>query len=131
MQAPKPSEKPMWKRWQDKCRDWLARYDGLDPSVKGLGWKSDVGKVSRISGQQHDQRSLHYIGESKWSERVAKWLLTPWLKVTQIAAHNSKAALLMIGGPDGVALHIITPERHAELLGYEREVEERLDDLQN
>jgi hypothetical protein len=53
------------------------------------------------------------------------WLVNGWLTNTQIAAKQRKAALLIAWEP-GMAMHIITAERHAELLGYEREVEERM-----
>ena len=126
--APKHAQKAEWLRYQQECARWLYTHDGPDPAVRGAQGPSKVGKVARVSGMQYDLRSLHYCGECKWADRLPVWLRDAWKQIVDIARHNSKAAVLMVGDP-GWTMHLLTPERHAELLGYEREVCHLLDRL--
>jgi hypothetical protein len=95
--------------------------DGPDPAVRNAGWVSSVGRVANTTQAGYDLRSLHYCGECKSKESFPKWLMGCWLQIVQIAGHEGKAALLMLKEPRVPMLHIITAERHAELLGYEKE----------
>lgn len=106
---------------------WLLKHDGLTDHWKGIA--SSTGRVGHISGLQFDCVSDSYVAENKQVKLPAtifKW----WLQINQIAVSHHKDALLRIEPtnevkgimiPKGVkSLHIITEERHAELLRKEK-----------
>jgi len=111
----------VWKHVEREGGRWLMDNDGPDPAVRNAGWVSSVGRVANTTQAGYDLRSLHYCGECKSKESFPKWLMGCWLQIVQIAKHEGKHALLMLKEPRVPMLHIITAERHAELLGYERE----------
>jgi len=130
--VPKPTDKagsgkstPRWKRVEQILARWLMKHDGPDPRLHNKGWVSSIGRVAQTTQAGFDCLSLHYCGESKSMEKFPKWLADAWKQVIDKAKHNSKAALLYLWMPNVPPLHIITAERHAELLGYEREIEGR------
>lgn len=127
------------KRSKQSERDlghWLLKHDGLtDP--KWLGIASSTGRVGHLTGLQFDCISDHYTAENKQVKMPAT-MLKWWIQITQIAATHGKDALLRIeptndvkimGAPKKISsLHIITEERHAELLRKEKEYDEVAED---
>ena len=106
---------------------WLLEHDGPDPRpgfAPGGGLVTSTGRVGHIHELQYDVPSKSYAAENKnvllnktWTE----W----WLKVIAKAMDAGKQPLLRIEPsnkpvkvPD---MHIITAERHAQLLAYERQ----------
>jgi hypothetical protein len=116
------------KRSKQSERDlghWLLKFDGPDPRMKGI--TSSTGRVGHITQLQYDVASMTYAAENKHIKLPVKWLQW-WLQIIDIARANGKEALLRIE-PSNLPLgsrktipemHIITAERHAELLKSER-----------
>ena len=108
---------------------WLLEHDGPDQRpgfAPGGGLVTSTGRIGHIHELQYDLASRSYAGENKrvllnktWTE----W----WLKVISKAADAGKAPLLRIDPSNRPIripeLHIITKERHAQLLAAERFVE--------
>jgi hypothetical protein len=101
-------------------------YDGPDPRLKGIA--SSTGRVGHITQLQFDVASKTYAAENKQVRlpaRMFKW----WLQILDVARDHDKEALLRIeptNEPLGLrkkvpSLHVITEERHRELLEAERE----------
>ena len=120
------------KRSKQSERDlghWLEKYDGVDPRWVGIA--SSALRVGHITGLQFDCVSMTYVAENKQVKlpaTIMKW----WVQINQIAVTQGKEALLRIEPTNDVkvlgipkrpsSLHIITEERHAELLRCEREL---------
>lgn len=128
------------KRSKQSERDlghWLMRNDGPDPRLRGL--TTSTGRVGHLTHLQFDVASLTYVAENKQVKIPAKWLQW-WLQIIDIATEQGKEALLRIeptnlplGSRKRIPeLHIITDDRHAELLRIERNYDKvmgYLDDL--
>lgn len=106
---------------------WLIEHDGPHPRFRpGGGIASSTGRVGHITGLQFDCVSMSYAGENK---QTVVWagLWKFWKQVVDVARREHLEPVLRIeptnedkaGYPN---LHIITEERHAELLGYEKQV---------
>lgn len=120
------------KRSKQSERDlghWLLQNDGPDPRLTGV--TSSTGRVGHITGLQYDVASLHYSAENKQIKLPAK-LAQFWLQIIDVATANGKDALLRIEPTNVLVgqfrkkvpeLHIITAERHAELLQAEKDAE--------
>lgn len=106
---------------------WLLLYDGPDPVMKpGNGIVSETGRVGHVTALQFDAISLHYAAENK-NERVPATWWSYWKKIVEKAGEWNKSPLLRIEptNDDSIRipnLHVITEERHAQLLEYERQV---------
>jgi hypothetical protein len=116
------------KRSKQSERDlghWLQEHDAPDPRMTGI--TSSTGRVGHITGLQYDVASLHYSAENKQIKLPAKFLQF-WLQIVDIANANGKDALLRIEPTNTLVglrkkapeMHIITAERHAELLRKEK-----------
>lgn len=106
---------------------WLQEHDGPDPRLKGI--TSSTGRVGHITQLQYDVASLHYSAENKQIKLPAKFLQF-WMQIIDVATANGKEPLLRIEPTNVLVgnlrkkapeMHIITKERHAELLRYERD----------
>jgi hypothetical protein len=95
------------------------------------GIASSTGRVGHITQLRYDVTSATYVAENKQVKLPAKWLQW-WLQINDIATQQSKEALLRID-PSNLPLgsrktipemHIITKERHQELLEKERELDD-------
>ena len=121
------------KRSKQSERDlghWLLDHDGPDLRFKGIA--SSTGRVGHITGLQFDVISKSYAAENK-QVRVPARLYKWWKQILDVARDQNKDALLRIeptnidiGVPmklrkKAMSLHIITEERHAELLEAEKE----------
>lgn len=108
---------------------WLIANDGPDPVMKpGNGIVSETGRVGHVTALQFDALSLHYAAENK-QERVPATWWNYWLKICQRSVEWGKNPLIRIeptndekyvNGKPVPILHIITEDRHKELLDYER-----------
>lgn len=91
----------------------------------GNGIVSETGRVGHVTALQFDAISLHYAAENKNEKVPATWWAY-WKKIVEKSADWGKHPLLRIEPTNDDAtrlprLHIITEERHAELLEYERQ----------
>lgn len=107
---------------------WLTTEDGFDPRYRNL--TTSTGRIGQITGIQADILSVHYIGEAKNEKFPLKWLRY-WHKIVSKGTEWKKDPILLILPPNRgevdprlPALHIITPERHAELLRKEKYYDE-------
>lgn len=111
---------------------WLLDNDGKDEKWTGVA--SSTGRVGHITQLMFDVVSKHYAGEVKNIIVPAK-IFNFWLKIVSIAATHGKNPVLIIvpnnehkqaGFPKRVpAMHIITEDRHAELLEKERLIDSK------
>ncbi len=120
------------KRSKQSERDgghWLLKHDGSDPAWQHVA--SSAGRVGHITGLQFDMVSKHYTAENKQIKLPVKFLQF-WMQIVDISVTHGKDALLRIE-PTNVLLgsrkkapvmHIITEERHAELLHKEQIADE-------
>lgn len=120
------SYNPAWKRSERALGKWLMEHDGPDPAMSKVA--SSTGRVGHITELQYDVASLHYSAENK-NEKVWAGLWRYWLQIVAKAIENGKSPLLRLDptnedrfvlGRRVPRMHIISEERHAELLGYER-----------
>lgn len=98
---------------------YLLRLDGPDPSFRHIA--SSTGRVGQITDMQFDVVSRTYAAENK-QVKLNKKLLGWWDKINEVAAkHDKQPMLRIVPTNDGrhQELHIITAERHAELLEAE------------
>lgn len=109
---------------------WLLANDGADPRLRpGMGTVTSTGRVGHITALRFDTLSRSYAGESKQvivPSKLWKW----WILINQVAFENGKLPLIRIeptnqspthvNGKPIPYLHILTEERHAELLRAER-----------
>jgi hypothetical protein len=110
---------------------WLLEHDGPDTRLRGL--TTSTGRVGHLTHLQFDVMSNRYAAENKQVKVPAK-LWGWWKQIVTIATAQGKDALLRIEptntrvdgtkdrGPD---LHILTAERHAELLAKEKYADEQ------
>lgn len=106
---------------------WLMEHDGPDPLMSGIA--SSTGRVGHITGMQIDVLSKSYATEVKNIKMPVKFLAF-WDKIVQRAIERGKEPLLVlepsnlqIGMRKHVPrLHIITEDRHQELLAAEKEL---------
>lgn len=109
---------------------WLMGNDGPDPAMRGIA--SSTGRVGHITALQFDVVSKTYAAENK-KVRLGKRFLQWWLQIIDVAADRGKEPLLSIepsnvvpsalngGKPRKIPrMHIVTEDRHAELLEAER-----------
>lgn len=107
---------------------WLQKHDGPDPRLKGIA--SSTGRVGHITQMRYDVTSKTYAAENKQVKLPAR-ILNWWLLINDVAATAGKEALLRIeptnlplGSRKRIPeLHVITAERHAELLQAERDAD--------
>lgn len=124
------------KEAERRAGKWLIANNGPDPILRpGGGIVSETGRVGHITELQFDLLSRDYAGEVK---NIIVWstLWGFWKKVVDKAADHGKQPLLLIdyanedkfvNGKRVPNLHIISEERHAELLGYEKLYREQME----
>lgn len=103
---------------------YLLRHNGPDPVFKHIA--SSTGRVGQITDLQFDVVSRHYAGENKLV-KVPKKVLEWWVQIVNIATKHGKQPILrIVPSNDGKypEMHIITSDRHAELLDKERALDE-------
>ena len=105
---------------------WLVKHDGFDPLYRGIA-SPTTGRVGHVTGLQFDNVSTHYAAENK-RVRIGKRFMQWWLQINDVATDRHKDALLSIEPTNVLTptrkiprLHIITEDRHAELLRAERQ----------
>lgn len=121
------------KRSKQSERDlghWLLLHDGSDPHMQGI--TSSTGRVGHITQLQYDVASRTYAAENKQVKLPAK-MVQWWMQIIDVAANARKEPLLRIEPTNVLVgvfrkkvpeMHIITADRHAELLRAELLVEE-------
>jgi hypothetical protein len=97
---------------------WLIRHDGLDPLYRLVA--SSTGRIGHLTGLQFDVASKTYDAENK-NMVVPAGLWKAWQQVCRLAKEHGKEPLLRLEPSNtdkkGVPiLHIITEERHRDLL---------------
>lgn len=114
MRRSKQSERDLGK--------FLLLHDGPDPQMSRI--TSSTGRVGHITELQFDVLSRTYAAENKQVKVPVKFL-SWWLKIIAISKEHGKQPLLRIEPTNMRRLpemHIITAERHAELLQAESDL---------
>lgn len=107
------------KRFERDTGKWALEHDGECPKWQQMA--SSTARVGHITELQFDVISRSYAAECKHRKSVPKWLMEAWEQVLDKANEHDKAGLLAIKKNYKPVIHCITPERHQELLRYERE----------
>lgn len=116
------------KRSKQAERDighWLLQHDGMDPRWQNIA--SSAARVGHITNMQFDVVSNTYAAEVK-NIKVPARIWKFWQQIVDIAIRHGKEPLLaIVPTNEGLglrkhypALHIVTEERHAELLRKEK-----------
>lgn len=111
-------------RAEREIGEWLLEHDGEHPVYKAI--TSSCGRVGQYTELQFDVPSFHYACESKSRRTVPKWLGESWKQIIRIAKretkkHNHKVEPFMFIKANNMSpMHVVTHERHAQLLKYER-----------
>jgi len=102
---------------------WLLKNDGECPQFGNM--TTSTGRLGQQTNLGFDLVSLHYVGEAKNRKSAPKWLLEAWKQIVDLADKHDKEAVLALkkDARKYPIMHCLTPERHAELLEYEKEVE--------
>lgn len=98
----------------------MLETNGKDPAYALI--HSSTGRVGHITDLQFDVVSLDYAAENKLI-KVPKRLLSWWTQIGNVArAHDKKPLLRIVPSNEGKhePMHIITEQRHAELLRIEQ-----------
>lgn len=100
---------------------YLLEHNGPDPSFRLIS--SSTGRVGHITELQFDVVSRTYAAENK-NVKVPKKILGWWDQIVRVATDHGKQPLLRIVPSNDEKkypeFHIISAERHAELLDIER-----------
>lgn len=111
---------------------WMQEHDGPDPDHKpGESMLvTSTGRVGHLTHLQFDALSRTYATENK-NVKVPMNFWRWWVQVVNVAHKYGKTPCLVIDPAvdqkrtDGTpipGMHVISPERHAELLKAEREL---------
>lgn len=111
----------------------MVEIDGPDPNFEKI--TTSTGRVGQLTHLQFDAISKSYVTENK-NRVLPLWLVKAWIQIQQRALDFHKAALLHIEPPNMEKnfplngerhktsnMHIITEERHRELIEKEKELE--------
>ena len=110
------------KRFERQQGKWLLENDGKCPKWGEIA--SSTGRVGHITELQVDLISRSYAGEAKNRESAPKWLIGAWKQIIERADELGKQPFLAVTKNYMPDMHVITPERHKELLQKEKELEE-------
>lgn len=115
------------KRSERENARWLQTHDGPDHRYDNL--TTSTGRIGHLTGLQADSVSRSYLSENKnvkvpatlakWWQQIASKAIE-WGKNPIITWEPSNGADYRVAGKPLPHLHIITPERHRELLEKER-----------
>ncbi len=105
------------------CRWALEHTSGLHPDVKAIA--TETGRVGNYANMEIDGVFVEYSLESKSKKRLPDWLVHGIVDQAMSAARRFKNHPLVViyskKLPPGFRIwHLITAERHAELLSYEK-----------
>jgi len=98
---------------------WAEENDGIDPKYA----VTSSGRLGPNTSLGFDIPSENYAIECKHRKSVPQWLMGAWQQVIEVAEREQKLPLLTVKKNYKPVMHIISPERHAELLKYERKCE--------
>lgn len=115
------------KQTERNLGHWLQKHDEEDPRWTGIA--SSAARVGHVTGLQFDVVSKSYAAECK-NVKLPATIMKWWIQINQVATTHGKDALLYIEPTNEVlsmgvrkkvpTLHVITEERHAELLRKEK-----------
>ena len=112
-------------RFERDQAGWFREHDGIDSKVYSV---TDSGRLgATYNGLGFDIPALSYSVECKYRESIPQWLMGAWEQVIEVNEREceqhdfDKAPLLALKKNYKPIMHVIEPERHAELLKYERE----------
>ncbi len=105
------------------CRWALENTSGLHPEVKDIA--TSTGRVGNYANLEIDGVFKEYSLESKSRKKLPKWLVHGLVDQAIKASKKFKNSPLLVLRSSGLPTnyrtwHMITPERHAELLECER-----------
>lgn len=125
---------PPWKKTERETAKWFQIYDGVDEDSIFSKLKSSTGRLGHLFSLGFDAISKHYFIEvkhRKWSKEI--WNM--WVQINQISIeHKVRNPVLVLSFSNETQkyficenkkyetpeMHIITPDRHKELLEKER-----------
>ena len=115
-------------RFERSVADWLKENDGIDEEHYAVTESGRLG--AGYNGLGFDIPALSYSVECKHRSSVPKWLIKAWEQVIEVNQSEckqhkfNKHPLLVVKKNYKPIMHIITEERHKELLECERKLKE-------
>lgn len=115
-------------RFERDVAEWLKEHDGIDEEHYAVTSSGRLGAGYNELG--FDIPALTYSVECKHRSSVPKWLMGAYEQVIEVNKDECKKhkfkkyPLLVVKKNYKPIMHIIEPERHAELLEYERRCED-------
>lgn len=136
-----PGKKRRSKTWRTREQEsgvWLGKHAGEDTDPVFSRLKSNLNRVGFINSLGYDLTSEVYVGEVKERSSLPSWLWQAWLQVNQAALGRKKHAVLFLHAknvdktysfegkkyPVPNPIHLISQQRHEQLLEKERRLEE-------
>jgi hypothetical protein len=120
------------KRSERDFAKWLVKHNGPDGDPTHMSIMTSTGRVGHVTNIQADCLSRSYMGENKNEILPAKFAKY-WQKICQVASQWSKEPVLrmdaadpkkyMVNGKPLPVVHLISEERHGELLLKEQELD--------
>ncbi len=110
------------KRLERDLGKFLLTYDGMCPIWGEIA--SSTGRIGHITELGMDVVSHTYVAEAKHRESMPQWFIGAWEQILEKGETHNKVPLLAVKKNRVKIMHIITEERHAELLECEKLVKE-------
>jgi len=113
------------KRFEREVSSWIKKHDSIDEENYAVTSSGRLGAGYNDLG--FDIPAESYSVECKHRKSVPKWLMEAWEQVIEVTEQENdqhktnKSPMLAIKKNYKPIMHVITPERHAELLRKERE----------
>lgn len=131
-----PSQKSIIRRSKNSERNIakkMVAIDGPDLNYKGIA--SSTGRIGHVTALRADAISANYLTENK-NRKIPTWMAAAWLLIQQRSIDFGKYALLHIEPPNTPkdfplngqkykmsTLHIITQDRHQQLIEEEKVIQ--------
>lgn len=136
--AKEHSSDKSWERRERESARWLMEHDGRNDDVQYRFLQSSTGRTGGYSALGFDSISKNYIGECKENKKIAGWIIDAWRQLTGLSLTHKKHACLFLWIKNADPwmtvegkkvrmpnpMHVITKERHADLLAKEKRLEE-------
>lgn len=111
-------------KFERDVAEWIKENDGIDTKNYAVTSSGRLGAGYNDLG--FDIPAHRYSVECKHRSSIPKWLIGAWEQVIEVTKSENKkhktnkSPLLVIKKNYKPVMHIIKPQRHAELLKYER-----------
>ena len=107
-------------RLEQSVGKWLQENDDVCPMFGEIA--SSTWRLGHMPNLQIDVVSKRYAVECKSRKKLPKYIIDAYVQIIEQSKKHNKNALLVLKADYKPLMHCITPERHAELLKNEKEI---------